>query len=401
MESAMDDSCGTPCVSITLPVDGKASLARSWRLGENLPRRVAVFRALQLGDLLCAVPALRALRAALPHAHITLICLPWGREFVDRFDRYLDGFLEFPGFPGLPEREFAVHQFPDFLVRAHQAQFDLAIQLHGSGSFVNPLTMLLGARHNAGYYLPGEWCPDPQRFLLYPEGQPEVWRHLALMEFLGAPPCGDHLEFPLRAADHEELSHIEETKSLRPGGYICIHPGARYASRRWGAERFASVADSLALRGLDIVITGSPSEADLARDVSAAMSQSSINLAGRTTLGALAALLADARLVISNDTGVSHVAAGVGVPSVVVITGSDPERWAPLDRRRHPIVSHRVDCQPCEHVVCPIGHPCATELAPQRVLHAAESLMRETYGGDKSSLKAFRHTSDTYAAASY
>lgn len=360
----MDESYGT----------GSAPSALSIVSSQPL-ERVAVIRALQLGDLLCAVPALRALRAALPKAHITLICLPWGREFTNRFHQYLDDFLEFPGFPGLPEREFAVHQFPDFLAQAHAARFDLAIQLHGSGSFVNPLTMLLGARMAAGYYLPGEWCPDPERFFPYPDDKPEVWRHLALMEFLGAPPCGDYLEFPLRPRDYEELSAIDVTKSLRPQAYTCIHPGARFASRRWGAERFAAVADSLARRGLDVVITGSAAEADLARDVARAMSQPAINLAGRTTLGALAALLADARLLISNDTGVSHVAAGVGVPSVVVVTGSDPRRWAPLDRRLHRTVSHAVDCQPCEHVVCPIGHPCASGLAPHRVLQVAEPFL--------------------------
>lgn len=354
---------------------GATLLAKLSRLGEPHPKRIAVLRALQLGDLLCAVPALRALRSALPEAHITLICLPWGREFAARFDRYIDDFLEFPGFPGLPERPFAAEQLPGFLSRALDARFDLAIQLHGSGSFVNSLLLLLGARLNAGYYLPGQWCPDPERFLAYPIGMPEVRRHLALMEFLGARPCGEHLEFPLRASDHEELAAIGEAQSLEAGKYACIHPGARYASRRWGAGRFAAVADWLTRRGLSVVITGSAAEAQLADEVASAMAGPAINLAGRTTLGALAALLVGARLVVSNDTGISHVAAALRVPSVVVVTGSDPVRWAPLDRALHQIVSHRVDCQPCEHVICPIGHPCATGLEPERVLSAAEAFL--------------------------
>lgn len=351
-----------------------------WRFGNLPPRRVVVLRALQLGDLLCAVPALRALRAALPQAHITLIGLAWARDFVARFDHYLDDFIEFPGFPGLPERTFDARAFPDFLADAHARDFDLAIQLHGSGSFVNPLVVMLGARTNAGYFFPGEYCPDPERFLPYPDGLPEARRHLALMEYLGAPADDDRAEFPLRASDHAALAAVEQAADLRPGEYVCLHAGARYPSRRWGAERYAALGDELSRLGLRVVITGSDWEVELAAAVASAMRAPALNLAGRTDLAALAALLSGARLLVSNDTGVAHVAAGLRVPSVVVVTGSDTSRWAPLDRDRHRTVSHRVDCQPCEHVTCPIGHPCATELTPAAVLAVARSVLERFVG---------------------
>lgn len=115
------------------------------RLGMLLPQRVVLVRALVLGDMLCAVPAFRALRKALPKAHVLLVGLPWARDFAARFSAYLDGFLEFPGFPGLTERSPNLGQIPGFLQTAQQARFDLAIQLHGNGLLTNPLTTLLGA----------------------------------------------------------------------------------------------------------------------------------------------------------------------------------------------------------------------------------------------------------------
>jgi len=139
-----------------------------------MPRRVAVFRALQLGDMLCAVPALRALRAALPESEITLVGLPWARVFAERYSAYLDGFRVFPGWPGLPEQPPQSHRVPAFLSQMQAEQFDLVLQLHGSGVVSNPLAELFGGRRIAGFYSPGHYQPDPALFMAYPDGGLEV-----------------------------------------------------------------------------------------------------------------------------------------------------------------------------------------------------------------------------------
>lgn len=346
-------------------------------LGEPLPQRVVVVRALHLGDLLCAVPAFRALRAALPQAELTLVGLPWARAFVERFRGYLDAFMPFPGFPGIPEGPQRLDRLPGFLQEARRRRFDLALQLHGNGTVSNTFTLLLGARITAGFYVPGQPCPDPRWFLPYPDDLPEVCRPLRLLEGLGVPAGSPELEFPLTAEDEAALAALEEARALRPGEYACVHPGARAPARRWTPEGFAAVGDWLASQALTVVLTGTAAERPLVQAVASAMRHPACVLAGRTSLGALAVLLRGARLLVCNDTGVSHLAAALGTPSVVVFTGSDPRRWAPLDRRRHRIVRQAVECSPCPYFDCPIDHRCARRLSPDAVIAQAEGLLRD------------------------
>ena len=111
------------------------------RLGNGLPAR---------GDsprcslATCSVPfRARALRAALPDAEMVLIGLPWARSFVQRFDMYLDGFREFPGYPGLPEQAPRLERIGAFLDEIQAEEFDLVLQMQGSGRITNPLAVLL------------------------------------------------------------------------------------------------------------------------------------------------------------------------------------------------------------------------------------------------------------------
>lgn len=338
------------------------------------PRRIAVFRALQLGDLLCAVPALRALRAAQPQARITLVGLPWAEHFAVRFRHLVDDFLAFPGFPGFPEREAEPAALIDFLMQARRRRFHLALQLHGSGRMTNYVVSLMSGGRCAGFHPPGRPWHPAARFLPWPETGHELQRCLALMRHLGLPAQGEHMEFPLSAEERRAWAQRAAALRLKAGRYVCIHPGARLPSRRWPAERFVAVACALAAGGWPIVITGGPDERDLTAPVAAALGQAAVDLTGVTSLGELGACLAQARLLVSNDTGVSHVAAGVRTPSVIVSSGADVARWAPLDRTLHRTLWQDAPCRPCAHVVCPVaGHPCATGVSVAAVLEAVHA----------------------------
>ncbi|GIV97740.1 MAG: LPS biosynthesis-related glycosyltransferase [Herpetosiphonaceae bacterium] len=343
-------------------------LRETHRFGAPLPRHVVIIRALRgLGDILCAVPAFRALRAAFSDAHIALIGLPSVAPLISRFDRYLDELIEFPGYPGIPEVPFQPRRLQSFLAAMQDRQIDLALQMHGSGIITNQFTRLLGARHSAGFYLPGHFCPDHERYLLYPAHEPEIRRLLQLLEHLGIPAQGEHLEFPLRKTDLLDLQSIDEVAALQAGQYICIHPGASTAERRWPVVQFAVVADALAAQGLQIVLTGSVAETEITAAVARAMRAPALDLAGKTGLGALAALLARGQMLICNDTGVSHLAAALLLPSVVIFSGSDPDRWAPLDRRRHRVLGIPAPHSGCAHRGCTSDHCCIHDGCSQPV----------------------------------
>jgi ADP-heptose:LPS heptosyltransferase len=298
-------------------------------------RSIVVFRALQLGDMLCAVPALRALRGAAPMARITLVGLPWAGQFARRFGRYVDDFLPFPGADGLPEQAVCHEQADAFLSALRARRPDLAIQMHGDGSRTNAIVAGFGARQHAGFHPPGA-RPAGWWGLPWPEDGKEPERLLRLTDSLGAPRLGEHLEFPLTADDHAELRASGLAEGLAPGTYFCIHPGASRRDKCWPVERFAEVADRLAgSYGLRPVFTGAANEAELAQAVAARMRTPAHIAAGPVSIGAMAALMAGARLLVCNDTGVSHIAAGLRLPSVVVFSKADIRRWAPANGSLH------------------------------------------------------------------
>jgi ADP-heptose:LPS heptosyltransferase len=291
--------------------------------------RVAILRALPgLGDFLCVTPALRALRSARPDLEVTLIGLERSRPLVARFGHLVDRFLAFPGFPGLPEQPVDVRAIPGFLAEAQARQFDLAIQLHGSGMVSNTITELLGARRTAGHVPASEGRPASETHLPWIEDCSEIRRSLRLMSHLGWPSDDERLEFPIAP---------DTVPPTLPRDYVVVHPGASVAARRWAGDGFAEVAGALAADGVVVVLTGAPEEIARNRRIAQMLAAPPLDLTGRTSLDELALTLRGARLLLANDTGVAHLADALDIPSVVVFTGSNPARWQPLDASRHRI----------------------------------------------------------------
>jgi ADP-heptose:LPS heptosyltransferase len=299
-------------------------------LDKNI-NKIAVFRALQLGDLLCAIPAIRAVRSAFPLAKITLIGLPDSISFVKRFSHYFDDIIVFPGYPGLPEQDFDHYKFEMFLLKIRQENFDLILQMQGNGSIVNNLIQTFNAKCVAGFCQHSK--QESELFMTYPNYGHETSRHLLLTDYLGISSAGNEMEFPLN--DQDRASFKKLNLKIVPGKYICIHPGSRGAWRQWPPLYFANMADYCADQGYEIIITGTKGELTLANEVAALMKFIPVICSGKTDLGSLGVLISQSFALIANCTGVSHIAAALQTPSIIISMDGEPERWAPVNKELH------------------------------------------------------------------
>jgi heptosyltransferase-2 len=159
--------------------------------------------------------------------------------------------------------------------------------------------------------------------------------------------------------------------------YAVLAPGAAYGpAKRWPAERFAEVGRALASRGMRVLACGGPGDRAACDEVAAATGGAR-SLAGRTTLLVQAALCARAAVVVSNDSGMAHLAAAAGAPTVAVF-GSTSSAWtAPLGPRVR-VVQRAPVCSPCFRRSCVIGTPCLVGVSAARVLAAVDALLAPT-----------------------
>ena len=198
-------------------------------------------------------------------------------------------------------------------------------------------------------------------------------RYAALAGAAGEPPAralpGLHLDVDenARAATLRKLG----LDSKQPAAALC--PGAEYGpAKRWPARHFAALGRQLANRDLAVWLAGSAREAALGAEIAALSGGACLNLCGRTTLAEAIDLLASAQLVVSNDSGLMHVAAALGKPLIALYGSSSPAFTPPLSDNAR-ILKLELPCSPCFQRECPLGHfNCMTQLTPERVFAAIE-----------------------------
>jgi ADP-heptose:LPS heptosyltransferase len=281
-----------------------------------------VLRPLGLGDLLTGVPALRAIRAAVPDHRLVLATTPALRplaELIDVVDEVL------------PARELEPLDWS-------RPPPELAVDLHGKGPASHVIVADLAPGRLLTFDSPG--FPGPTWYA--DEHEVRRWCRL-VSEGLGV------------AADPDALDLAVPAVAAPVAGASIVHPGAAFPGRCWPPDRFAAVARHLAEAGHDVRITGGPAEVELAAEVArlAGLGDDAV-LAGRTSTLELAAVVVTARVVVSGDTGVAHLATAYRRPSVVLFGPVSPALWGPPPRPQHVVLWHGDGT----------GDPWGTELDP-------------------------------------
>jgi ADP-heptose:LPS heptosyltransferase len=252
-------------------------------------------RALKLGDLLVAVPALKALRRTWPE-HDLVLAVPGWLEPIARLVPGVDALLPTPGL--------------DDLLPLAPGRVDIAANLHGNGPESARVIAALEARLAIVH--------EPPNGPPWVHGMLERERWSRLVSAYGA------------EADPNDVALLTPERAPVVRGAAVVHPGAFYGSRRWPVERFGSVIRGLRERGHRVVVTGSAAERDRAIAVAAAggMDESDV-LAGRLALDESAAVVAAARILVSADTGAAHLASAYATPSVVLFGPAPASEWGP------------------------------------------------------------------------
>lgn len=374
--------------------------------------RIAVLRGGGLGDLLFAIPAIAALKAAYPGASVTLLGTPIHEHVLSATSSPVDTVRVLPFSEGVRPGEEDPGELDRFFAEMRAERFDLAVQLHGGGRYSNPFLLRLGARHTVGTRTSD--AASLERTVPYLYYQHEPLRALEVAGFAGAPPVdlearltpSNRLSPSSRLGNEQEKSGVlAELVDSEAQALVLIHPGATDLRRRWPAERFAEVAAACAADGCQVLVVGDKSEQPLAEEVaelavvhsngvpssrvpsSAAASsrpRQVRSVAGELDMAELVALLARSAVMVGNDSGPRHLAQALGTPTVGIFWIGNIINAGALGRTLHRVHASWVTrCKTCGIDVTQVGwtaprcshdHSLVAEVAARAVYEDVRSL---------------------------
>jgi len=334
-----------------------------------VPSRILLVKLSSFGDVLHALPTLEALRTAYPEGHLTWLVeaayapLLTGHPALD----------EVWEAPRLKPAQICTPANRALLSRLRQRlasqPFDLVLDLQGLLKSAIWVALARSPR-KVGYDRTRElsYLVLTERLKPFDPETHAVWRYLNLAHYLGAPPALPRFRLGLTPGGAAPPLLPRNGRPL-----AVLHPGARWPSKLWPGASWARLAQWLQGRGLQVAITGSAADRELSGSIATQAGGAALNLAGRTTLAELAAVLLQARLAVTTDTGAMHLAAALGTPVAALFGPTAPWRTGPFGAG-HEIVRLGLACSPCFKRRCPEPR-CLEDLPVAAVQAACEKIL--------------------------
>jgi heptosyltransferase II len=345
------DGIAGSCAAAVLPAPRRGSCAA--------PREVLVIRPGGIGDAVLIVPALRALKERFPSARVTVLAERRNAgvfQLTPAVDRLL------------------LYDTPSQLISAVRGGYDTVIdseQWHRLSAVIARLTR---APLSIGFATNNRQRLFAHR-IAYSHEKYEAFSFFDLLKPLGIAP--GVLPVPFLSVPAEAARKVAGLIPGKERPFVAIFPGASIAERRWGAARFRELAGRLAGQGLAVVVVGGRDDA--AEGAAIVAECGGVNLAGRTSLAETAAVIAGAALLVTGDSGVLHLAVGLGVPTVSLFGPGIQAKWG-AQGEGHLVLNRRLSCSPCTRFgttpPCRIGAKCLSEIAVDEVVCAVATLLQ-------------------------
>ena len=329
-----------------------------------------------IGDAVMITPAVRAIRSHFPRARISVLAKPWvAPVFADSPD--VDEVILY--------EETGVAAPVRVARKLRRCRFDMAFLLQHAFEAAL-IAFLAGIPTRIGYRRDGRGpllthpvpCPPPIRTVHQTDYYLNILRAVGLWAF------NQDLGLKVPSENLQRARKMLFDRGVPDGAPVVgINPGAAYGpAKQWFPERFAALSDRLQERyRCRVVLFGGPSDRRLGERIAETAQKKVINLAGRTRLQDAIALIALCRLFVTNDSGLMHVAAGLGVPLVAIFGSTNPATTGPWSNNSR-VVRASVPCSPCLMPQCPEGHlSCMRQIEVSTVMDAAESLLASRAAG--------------------
>jgi heptosyltransferase-2 len=339
----------------------------------NKTKRLLIVGPSWVGDMVMAQSLLKLLRSQQPDASITVMAPAWSRALTNRMPE-VDADIESPF--GHGEVSLAKRWK---LGRQLAGQFDVAYVL--PNSFKSALVpFFAGIPRRIG------WRGELRNPLLNDCRTLDARRYpLMVQRFVAlAHPAGEVLpayERPKLETDSRQAEAVARRLGVQgTGRVLAICPGAEFGdSKQWPLEHYAALCDLAVSAGWRVWVLGSPNDREAGSGVISAVTDSSrshcSDLTGRTSLADAIDLLSLADATVTNDSGLMHIAAGVGSPLLALYGSTSPDFTPPLGDRVKSL-STDIDCRPCFKRRCPLGHKrCLTEITPADVFDSLQDLL--------------------------